>query len=312
MTRRIVVAGNSRAAIEVLDLLVDALPTDQLLALAPPGTTRHEWQPSLAQHAERRGVRCLQPDDVNGADIVDEVAAHRADLLLSVYYTQIFRPPILTAVRGPALNFHPALLPRHRGTAPLVWAIAEGDERTGLTVHHIDDGVDTGPVVVQHPLPIHPDDTGFELHQKMALLVRATASDLLRRMLRGESLPEGHEQVGPASVHRARDGRLNHLDWTAPAARIRDVVRALAAPLPCAYGLLDGAALHLQRVDVAAAGSVPQKPPGMVEFPPGSSLPWVWAGDAPLAVASWVDDGRVLGGELLGERRGLREGQVLG
>lgn len=311
MIPRVVVAGNSRAAVEVLDLLVEAVPTDHLLAIAPPRAGRHAWQPSLAEHAGHRGVRCLQPEDINGGDVVDMVAGHRADLLLSVYYTQIFRPPILGAVSGPALNFHPALLPRHRGTAPLVWAIVEGDERTGLTVHHVDDGVDTGPVIVQHPLPIHPDDTGFELHQKMALLVRATAADLLRRVVRGKPLPVGHEQVGPASVHRARDGRLNHLDWTAPAARVRNVVRALAAPLPPAYGLLDGERLHFQRLDIVAADDARQKSPGMIEFPPGSQVPWVWAGDGPLAVRAYVEDGEVIGGELLRQRRVVAEGEIL-
>ena len=102
-----------------------------------------------------------------------------------MYYTQLFRA-LLDAMRGRyALNFHPSLLPRHRGVAPLIWAIAEGDAKAGLTVHHIDADVDAGRIVMQRPLPIHRDDTGFSLHMKTAKLVRATdrrASSRLSRV----------------------------------------------------------------------------------------------------------------------------------
>lgn len=312
MSPRIIVAGNSRAATEVIDLLVGAVPADALLAVAPPPSTRHSWQPSLAEHARSVGVSCLEPVDVNAGDVVEAVAAHRADLLLSVYYTQIFRPPVLGAVEGPALNFHPALLPRHRGTAPLIWAIVEGDEMTGVTVHHIDDGVDTGPVVVQHPLPIHPDDTGYTLHQKAALLVRATAADLLRTFLAGRELPSGYAQAGTGSTHRSRDGTLNHIDWNSPRVRIRNLVRALAAPLPAAFGLLDGRPLQLQRLEPVPLPAISPKPPGMVEFRLGNPVPIVWAADGPLEIRQYVEEGEVLDGATLAARRGITEGQILG
>src|SRR2546423_4522960 len=140
--------------------MLELWPASDILALAPPESVRHEWQPSLADEARARGVPVAQPERVNDDHVLDRIRGHRPDLLLSVYYTQIFRPALLEAIDGPALNFHPSLLPRHRGTAPLIWAIVEGDALTGVSVHELTVGVDEGPLVDQKSLPIHPNDTG--------------------------------------------------------------------------------------------------------------------------------------------------------
>jgi len=266
----------------------------------------------LADAAREAGVACLVPDDVNDESVLARVADHRPELLLSVYYTQLFAPPLLAAVDGSSLNFHPSLLPRHRGVAPIVWAIAEGDRMTGLTAHYIDEGIDTGPVIVQRPLPIHRDDTGYRLHLKMAWLVRATAAELLRLFFAGESLPPGIAQSGTATHHSRRDPELNHLDWTAPRRRIRDIVRALAPPLPGAFTFLNGEALVIGRVE-----PVPEMEggrtlrPGMVELS-RDGVPLVWAGDGPLRLAAFLDDDEIVPGEQLARRRSLLAGEVLG
>jgi methionyl-tRNA formyltransferase len=196
--------------------------------------------------------------------------------------------------------------------APIVWAIAEGDQMTGLTAHYIDEGIDTGPVIVQRALPIHPEDTGYRLHLKMAWLVRATAAELLRLFLAGESFPSGIAQSGTATYHSRRDPELNRLDWASPRRRIRDIVRALAPPLPGAFTLLSGEPLVIARVDLVPEieGGRTLRP-GMVELP-RDGAPIVWAADGPLTLAAVVDDGEIVPGQQLPRRRGLRSGQVLG
>lgn len=286
MTRRVVLAGNNLAAAYTLDLLLDALTPAEILVIAPTESKLHSWQVSLAEHGRTRGVPVIEPVNVNDADVVDQVHAHGADLLLSVYYTQIFSPALLGAVDGAALNVHPSLLPRHRGTAPVVWAIVEGDRTTGISVHHIDAGIDTGNLVLQRPLPIHPEDTGYELHLKFAKLVRAGCAELLRSYFAGDPIPPGVPQSGQASHHSTRDPTLNHIDWSGPRERIANIVRALAPPLPGAYGVLDREKIVLVRVDpVEIAGGHTPKPPGMLEMGPEGS-PLVWAGDGALRLTS--------------------------
>ena len=176
--------------------MLEALEPSEVFVIAPAPADRPDWQLSLATHAADRGVECVTPTDVNDPEVAQRLAGHAPDLFLSVYYTQIFRAELMELIAGRALNFHPSLLPRHRGNAPLIWAIAEGDRVTGLSVHHIDAGVDTGNIIVRRPLPIHENDTGYVLHRKMANLVRASAAEFLRDLLAGQACPAWTGPVG--------------------------------------------------------------------------------------------------------------------
>ena len=308
---RVALAGNNLAAVYTLDLLLEVLEPAELLVIVPHLSDRPDWQESLAAHAKVHEVACLAPANVNEPEVAKHVASHDPDLFLSVYYTQIFRGELMEAIEGRALNFHPSLLPRHRGNAPLIWAIVEGDSMTGLSVHHIDAGIDTGNVVVQRPLPIHVNDTGYVLHRKMANLVRATAGEIIRDFLAGKPIPPGLEQSGQASYHSLRNPRVNHVDWSDPRERIRNIVRALAPPLPGAFSLVAGTPLVMVRVDpVEAPTGTWHKTPGMVEVG-SANTPIVWARDGALRLTTIVVDGRTEPGSVLVGSGRLAEGQVL-
>ena len=308
---RLVLAGNNLAAIRTLDLALEALPPDDVLVVAPHPAGRPDWQRSLADHADSLGVSCMTPGDVNDPDVAERIVTHDPDLFLSVYYTQLFGSELLELIGGKALNFHPSLLPRHRGNAPLIWALVDGDTQTGLSVHHIDSGIDTGPLVMQRSLPIHENDTGHSLHAKMANLVQAAAAQLLRDFVAGRPIPDAQPQSGPSSYHSARDPRINHLDWSEPRERIRNIVRALAPPLPGAFSLARGARVVLARVDpVATPTGASHKAPGMIEVARGQS-PLVWAGDGALQLTTVVFEDELRGGAALVEAGLITEGDVL-
>jgi methionyl-tRNA formyltransferase len=304
---RVLLAGNNEAACLVLDLLLEALPPGDVLAVVPPGGVHHAWQPSLERHAAAHGVPVLAPLDVNDDATIAAVASHQAELLLSVYYTQLFGERLLAGLQGPAINFHPSLLPRHRGVAPLIWAIAEGDTMIGVTAHHIDAGIDTGRVVAQRKLPVHPDDTGHTLHRKAARLVCGIAAELLRGWLSGEGIPEGDAQSGRATSHSTRDPQLNRIDFAQPRERIRDIVRALAPPLPGAWCEAGDRRLVLAQVTPVDAGSAFAGTPGMLARLPGGD--WgVWAADGLLRIDAFHQDGEARpSADLLGV---VTEGQV--
>jgi methionyl-tRNA formyltransferase len=307
---RVVLAGNNLAAQYTFDVLCEAFRPQDLVVIGPHGDSRPTWQASLTDHAAARGVEVIAPPDVNAPDVLDRIAEHAPDLLLSVYYTQIFRDLLQVGSIGTMLNFHPSRLPRHRGIAPLIWAIAEGDKSTALTVHHIDSGIDTGPIVLQWPLPIHRRDTGYSLHLKMAKLVRAATATLVREFLDTGRVPEGRAQTGSATYHSRSDPLLNHLDWSLPRERVRNIVRALAPPLPGAYTMVEGERLVLVHVEaVEHSPEAGERPPGMVEIVGDS--PRVWAGDGPVRLVEHFDGAKPRpGAELVASGR-LREGQIL-
>ena len=276
---RIILAGNNRPAIAVLDLLLERVGAPSLLVLAPPGGPRHGWQASLADAAADRGVRCLVPEAVNAPDVVEDVRSFGAGLLLSVYYTQLFRADLLRAVDGPILNFHPSLLPRHRGTAPVVHAIADGDPETGVSIHHIDLGVDTGRLVWQRAVAIEPEDTSITLHEKLGALVVDGARELVDAWRSEAGLPAAFDQVGEPNVHRSTDPPLNALRLDEQSReRVRNIIRALAPPLPGAHVELDGERVVLRRADAIDA---PTRAAGTIERDGDGTLR-LWATDGAL------------------------------
>jgi methionyl-tRNA formyltransferase len=168
-----------------------------------------------------------------------------------------------------------------------VWSIVDGDTETGVTAHLIDAGVDTGEIVLQRTLPIHPNDTGHDLHHKAARLVSAVAAELLREWLATGQLPARSPQTGATSYHGKRDPQLNHIDFAEPAERIRNIVRALAPPLPGAWFEVGGRRLTVERVSHVATASR-SLTPGMIERLPDGD--WaVWTGDLLLRIDAFND-----------------------
>jgi methionyl-tRNA formyltransferase len=298
---RILFAGNGAAACRSLDLVLEATSAERVLVLAPPHGPHHSWQESLAERARTRDLAVIEPRDVNELTVIDKLRAWRPDIRLSVGYTQLFSRRLLEGANCPFVNFHPSLLPRHRGVAPLVWAMAEGDTMTGVTAHLIDSGVDTGPVLDQLSIPIHPDETGYELHLEAAHLTSEMCARILRRWLRDGELPPSREQEGAGSPHRTRDGTLNEIVVTQGWKRIRNVVRALHPPFP-------GATLELAGRRVLIGGVEPlqrdlaTRAPGSVQVVDGLTV--FHTGDEPLAITHWYQGDEEMDGTLLAEALG--------
>lgn len=308
--KRFVLAGNNSAALAVLDLLLDGIPDTDDLMVITPYDAQPDWQVDLGRAAAERGVRCASPEDINSNESIEEIRAFEPDSFISVYYNQLFATELIRALSAPAINFHPSLLPLHRGVAPIIWSVASGDRVTGLTVHLVDDGIDTGDVLYRSTLPVHSDDTGFDVHMKMANLVRGTAADLIRRLLSGCELPTPRQQHGPTSYHSLRDPRLNRLDWSQSGEQIRNIVRALAFPLPGAYAQIGSDRMLIDRVSVVQGEAGVNKPAGLVETR-GVAVPHVWTGDGRIALEKARVEGAPVDGEQLIARQILSNGDFL-
>ncbi len=129
-------------------------------------TGRHGWQPSFRADASAAGVPILQPDDLNAQEVIDEVRATNPDFLVSFQAGQILRRALLSVPVLGAWNLHFGSLPRYRGVAPIAWAIINGERSTGVTLHRIDPGVDSGAILATAEVPIEREDTGRSLYDK--------------------------------------------------------------------------------------------------------------------------------------------------
>jgi methionyl-tRNA formyltransferase len=129
---------------------------------------RERQVPSLREVEARYKIPVVGSKDVNDAPTLQVIESWQPDLVISIYLNQLIKCDLIRLPSSGCLNIHPALLPRNRGLFPYFWAIANGDEQTGVTLHWVDEEFDTGDILVQESIPIKPDDTITSLAYKSA------------------------------------------------------------------------------------------------------------------------------------------------
>jgi methionyl-tRNA formyltransferase len=211
----------------------------------PKGRGRHLEPTPVKAAALERGYPVFQPEKPNRPENVAVVAETRPDLLVVVAYGAILKSALLSLAPKGAVNVHASLLPRHRGMSPIQRAVWDGDAETGVTTMYMDEGVDTGDMILTERTPIGPDETAGELHDRLALLGARLLVDTLARIDAGTAprVPQPAEGVTYAGRLTKADGLL---DWRLPAARLHAQARAVT-PWPGATALLAGEPLLVVR-----------------------------------------------------------------
>lgn len=220
-----------------------------------PAGRGHRPRPSrIREAADELGVPVLEPKGLRRPAAVESVTRLRADCLVVADYGRILPPALLDSTPLGAVNVHASLLPALRGAAPAVWAVARGLDRTGVTTMLMDEGLDTGPILLRRAVDIRPDDTGGSLLARLA----PAGADLLVETLAGlaemeiEPLPQDEAAATEAPPVRKTDAAV---DWSLDAVEIERRVRAFQ-PAPVAFTAfpaVDGS-LELLRIHVAQVG----------------------------------------------------------
>ena len=151
---------------------------------------------SLSELAQATGVRVLPADHINAKATVALVRESAPDLILVSAFDQILKPTILSVPRLGCVNVHPSLLPCHRGANPFYWVIQRGDARTGITIHLIDEGIDTGDVLAQEEIEIEPGETEGSLQRRSAELAARMAPTVARGLRDGTLTPRPQPKEG--------------------------------------------------------------------------------------------------------------------
>jgi methionyl-tRNA formyltransferase len=233
------------------------------IAFVAVRASRPDWK--LIGLAEQHGIPALCPTSINSAESISEIGKFKADLHVSMSYDQILREAILDLPARGTLNCHAGALPFYRGRNPLTWAIINGEEEFGVTVHWVDLGIDTGDIVLQIKAPIGPDDTYATLMARAEELCASALVKAISDVYENKDQRIAQATIDPVGMYccRRRAGD-EEIDWSSQTLRIERFIRALVPPGPGARTSVEGvpyAILAAQMVDharpyIGAAGEV--------------------------------------------------------
>ncbi len=204
----------------------------------PSGRGKILTSPPVKQVAAEMMLPLFQPRRVREPEFIATLKSLNIDAIVVAAYGQILPKEILTLPKFGCINIHASLLPLYRGAAPINWAIMRGDVETGITVMQMDEGMDTGAMLLQESLPIGPKDTAGSMLEKLSSLGARLITQALLLIATGSIVPRAQDnsKATLAPPLKKEDG---FIDWRLSAAEIHNRVRGMS-PWPGAYAYLDG------------------------------------------------------------------------
>ncbi|MHB8301800.1 MAG: methionyl-tRNA formyltransferase [Acidobacteriaceae bacterium] len=251
---RLVFCGTPQFAVPTLETLLGSDHRVELVLSQPdrPSGRGMDVRPSaVKQMALHHGLAIAQPEKIrNNPPLREQLQAIAPDAIVIVAYGRLIPPWMLALPRYGNLNLHASLLPKYRGAAPIQWAIANGETETGVTTMRIDEGLDTGDVLLQEQVPILPDRTSVEISPVLAAvgakLMLRTLNALEAGTLQGRA--QEHSDATLAPILQREDG---HIDFHRSASQIYDRWRGFQ-PWPGAFSVYRGKKLTMHAMRVAA------------------------------------------------------------
>jgi methionyl-tRNA formyltransferase len=203
----------------------------------PQGRGRAIASSPVKESAIGLGLPVLQPEKVRDAAFLDTFRSLAPDMVVLSAFGQILPREIISGPRFGCVNIHPSLLPKYRGAAPIQRALIQGEERTGVTIMQMEEGVDSGAILLQEETPIGQEETFGELHDRLAKLGAEMLMMTLAMMLSGtlQPRPQDHSLATFAPRLSREDCRI---DWDKNCRSIVSLIRGLS-PDPCAYTYLE-------------------------------------------------------------------------
>jgi len=294
MTRslRLAFMGTPDFARDILQSLIDAGHDVVAVYSQPPrpaGRGKALRPSAVHQLAEQHGIPVHTPKSLKSAEEQQKFAALDLDAAVVVAYGLLLPKAILDAPKYGCLNIHASLLPRWRGAAPIHRAIMAGDRETGIDVMVMEEGFDTGPVILERRIAIRQTDTTGALHDRLKSLGAAAIVPALDGYVSGTLTPRPQTEQGVCYAPKI-DKAEARLDWRLPAEQLRNHIHGLS-PFPGAYAMVNGGRIKMLEAEVVPGAGQPGEliaPPLTIACGDGRALNILRAqraGKAPMTAA---------------------------
>jgi len=246
---RVIFLGTPEFAVPTLEALVKAADFHVVGVVTQPdrpaGRGQRMHASAVKAAALRHRLPVFQPKTLNDHAVVEYLHGWKPDVMVVAAFGQILRQSVLNLAPHGCINVHASLLPRWRGAAPIQYAIRAGDEETGITIMKMDQGLDSGPILMRRAIPIAPRETAATLHDKLAQLGAEVLPPALRGYLAREIIPHPQPDQGVTKAPSIKK-EAGLIDWRSSAVEIDRQVRAYD-PWPGTFSSFEGADLKVLR-----------------------------------------------------------------
>jgi methionyl-tRNA formyltransferase len=250
---RIVLFGFQTWGYRTLQALID-LDHEVVLAITHPASEESYkaiWSAPVEELAREHGIPVHFTERVD-AETIDLVKRAEPDVIVVNSWYHKMPAELYDLPPHGTLNLHDSLLPKLTGFSPVLWALISGESEFGLTVHRMDEGLDTGDILVQHSLPIGPTDTGTKLVMRGMELIPGALAEALGALESGSAVWRPQNKAERTYFHK-RSGRDSLIDWSWPAEDLGRFVRALSDPYPRAFSFYRGEQVEVLEACVSDA-----------------------------------------------------------
>ena len=252
---KIIFMGTPDFAVGTLEALLGAGHEITLVVSQPdkPKGRGHELIPTPVKAAAlAHNLRIYQPARLRDETAEETLRNTEADVIVVAAFGQLVPKSILEMKRYGCINVHGSLLPKYRGAAPIQWAVIDGEEKSGITIMQMDEGLDTGDMLLKAEVPLSPKETGGSLFEKLSALGASLCVEALEGLEAGALIPQKQGE-SPTAYAQMLTKEMGELNWSRPAKELECLIRGLN-PWPSAYTRLSGKTLKIWDADVCEEG----------------------------------------------------------
>lgn len=234
---RIILIGQAAFAEKTLEKLVGK-GEDVLAVFCPPDAAGGKFDP-VKQRALQLGIPVHQHKTMKTQEVRDKFVALNADLAILAFVTQIVPPPVFNAPRFGSICFHPSLLPKYRGRSAINWALINGETKTGISLFWVDEGIDTGPLLLQKEVPVDPDDTTGTIYFNQLFPVGVEAIAEAVDLIQAGNPPRIVQDESRANYDPPCGDEHARINWSKSAQEVYNLIRG-CDPQPGAHAIWQG------------------------------------------------------------------------
>lgn len=278
---RLVFMGTPDFAVPVLEALTESKHEVVAVVTQPDkrkGRGKEMRYTPVKTAALNHGIEVYQPAKVKDEEFQNVLRDINADVIVVVAFGQILPPSIIHMPKYGCINVHASLLPKYRGAAPIQWAVIDGEKETGITTMQMDEGLDTGDMMLKEVVPVDEKETGGSLHDKLAACGGKIILETLQKVEDG-TVTYTKQDDSKSNYAKMLDKNLGKIDFTKKAVEIERLIRGLN-PWPSAYTKLNGKTLKIWDADVLEGEN---ETPGKIVNITKDQI-WISTGEGILAV----------------------------